>query len=307
MFLTAQQILEMPTETEDFIRTGIEGIDNRMRGLKKGAVSLLSGLRGGSKSTWLTQIILNAINDGNNVIAYSGELTSRNFMRWMNLQAAGKAHVVQTKYNNYYVVKKEDLQKIARWLGDHFQLYNNDYGNNYEKLYARLKNQIAVQKTDLIVLDNLMALDIRDLDNKDKYSAQKIFIESLQRLAKQTDTHIIFVAHPRKAVGFLRLDDVSGSADLANLTDNAFIIHRNNADFKRLSKDMFKWKDDHIAFTGTNVIEIAKDRDMGTQDVFIPLWYEPETKRLKNSEAESITYGWLPDEFEAVDLDDIPF
>ena len=307
MFLTAQQILEMPTETEDFIRTGIEGIDNRMRGLKKGAVSLLSGLRGGSKSTWLTQIILNAINDGNNVIAYSGELTSRNFMRWMNLQAAGKAHVVQTKYNNYYVVKKEDLQKIARWLGDHFQLYNNDYGNNYEKLYARLKNQIAVQKTDLIVLDNLMALDIRDLDNKDKYSAQKIFIESLQRLAKQTDTHIIFVAHPRKAVGFLRLDDVSGSADLANLTDNAFIIHRNNADFKRLSKDMFKWKDDHVAFTGTNVIEIAKDRDMGTQDVFIPLWYEPETKRLKNSEAESITYGWLPDEFEAVDLDDIPF
>lgn len=307
VFLTAQQILDMPTETEDFIRTGIEGIDNRMRGLKKGAVSLLSGLRGGSKSTLLTQIALNAVNDGHNVTCYSGELTSRNFMRWMNLQAAGKAHVQQTKYNNYYVVARADLQKIARWLGEHFQLYNNDYGNNYERLYARLKNQIAVQKTDLIILDNLMALDIRDLDNRDKYSAQKIFIESLTRLAKQTDTHIIFVAHPRKAVGFLRLDDVSGSADLANLTDNAFIVHRNNADFKRLSKDMFKWKDDHIAFTGTNVIEIAKDRDMGTQDVFIPLWYEPETKRLKNSEAESIVYGWLPDEFDAVDLDDIPF
>lgn len=307
VFLTAQQILEMPTETEDFIRTGIEGIDNRMRGLKKGAVTLLSGLRGGSKSTLLTQIILNAINDGHNVICYSGELTSRNFMRWMFLQAAGKAHVRQTKYNNYYTVSDEDKRKIARWLGDHFQLYNNDYGNNYEKLHARLKNQIAVQKTDLVVLDNLMALDIRDLDNKDKYSAQKIFIESLTRLAKQTDTHIIFVAHPRKAIGFLRLDDVSGSADLANLTDNAFIVHRNNADFQRLSKDMFKWKDDHVAFTGTNVIEIAKDRDMGTQDVFIPLWYEPETKRLKNAEAESIVYGWLPDDFDAVDLDDIPF
>lgn len=310
MFQTARQILDSPEETEDFIRSGIEGIDNRLRGLKKGFVTLLSGLRGGSKSTLLTGIALNAVNDGNNVIAYSGELTSKNFMRWMNLQAAGKNHTVKAqKWDNYYFVEKKDEELIADWLGTHFLLYNNDYGNNYAKLRERLEKQVEEQKTDLIILDNLMSLNIRSLDERDKYAAQTEFITDLQRLAKRAQVHIIFVAHPRKAQGFLRLDDVSGTADLANLSDNAFIVHRNNKDFKRLTAEMFKWKDDNPAYSGTNVIEIAKDRDMGTQDVFIPLWYEPESKRLKNAPAEMIQYGWdKSDSWQTdIDLDEIPF
>ena len=55
---------------------------------------------------------------------------------------------------------------------------------------------------------------------------------------------------------------------------------------------MFKWKEDNPIYQATNVIEIAKDRDFGHQDVFIPLWYEPETKRLKNCETEAVHYGW---------------
>ena len=308
-FQTARQILDAPEESEDFIRSGIEGIDNRLRGLKKGFVSLLSGLRGGSKSTLLTEIALSAVNDGNNVIAYSGELTAKNFMRWMNLQAAGKNHVLQSaRWNNYYYVSDEDQDKIAEWLGKHFLLYNNDYGNNYTVFRASLEQQIEEQKTDLVILDNLMSLNIRDLANNDKYAAQTEFITDLQRLAKRTLTHIIFVAHPRKAQGFLRLDDVSGTADLANLSDNAFIIHRNNNDFQRLTKDMFKWNEDNPVYSGTNVIEIAKDRDMGTQDVFIPLWYEPESKRLKNAPAEMIQYGWdTSDGFMSADMETIPF
>lgn len=309
VFKTARQILNDPEETEDFIRTGIEGMDNRFRGLKKGFVTLLSGLRGGSKSTLLSEIALNAVNDGNNVIAYSGELTAKNYMRWMNLQAAGKAHTIRSeKWDNYYYVSAEDQSKIAEWLGQHFLLYNNDYGNEYSKLYGQLEKQIEEQKTDLVILDNLMSLNIRDLD-KDKYSAQTEFIVSLQRLAKRTLTHIIFVAHPRKAQGFLRLDDVSGTADLASLADNAFIVHRNNKDFQRLTEDMFKWKADHEAYSGTNVIEVAKERDLGTQDVFIPLWYEPESKRLKNSPAEMIQYKWDTSDgwMDVTKLGDIPF
>ena len=307
VFQTARQIFDAPEETEDFIRSGVEGIDNRMRGFRKGYVTLVSGLRGGSKSTMLTQFALNAVNDGCNVIAYSGELTAKNLMRWMNLQAAGKTHTVKAKqWDNYYYVPTEIEEKIAEWLGPHFLLYNNDYGNNYQKLRAALEEQIEQQKTDLVILDNLMSLNIRGLDN-DKYVAQTEFITDLQRLAKRTMTHIIFVAHPRKAQGFLRLDDVSGTADLANLSDNALIVHRNNLDFQKRTEEMFKWKPDHEAYSGTNVIEIAKDRDIGTQDVFIPLWYEPESKRIKNAPAEMIQYGWDTSEWLTIDMEEIPF
>ena len=305
IFLTARQILDMPKETEDFIRTGIDGIDNRMRGLKKGSVSVLSGLRGGSKSTLLTEIALTAIDDGHNVICYSGELTSKNFMTWMNLQAAGKLYTKKHQtWNNYYHVEPDIQNRIADWLGERFLLYNNDYGNNFIKLYHRVKAQISEQKTDLLILDNLMALDIHDLD-KDQWSQQKVFIQLLCQLAKKTLVHVIFVAHPRKVNGFLRLQDVSGTNDLVNMVDNAFIVHRNNEDFRRLSAEMFKWGDDNPIYRGTNIIEIAKDRDTGYQDVFIPLWFEKESKRLKNSETEMCVYGWNEDM--DPDTDEIPF
>lgn len=305
IFLTAKQILEMPKETEDFILSGIEGIDNRMRGLKKGSVSVLSGLRGGSKSTLLTEIALSAVDDGHNVICYSGELTSKNFMTWMNLQAAGKVYTrSHPTWQNYYYVPDDIQVKIADWLGDHFLLYNNDYGNDFKKLYQRLKDQIAKQKTDLLILDNLMALDIHELD-RDQWLQQKVFIQLLCQLAKKTLVHIIFVAHPRKVNGFLRLQDVSGTNDLVNMVDNAFIIHRNNEDFRKASAEMFKWKEDNPIYEATNIIEIAKDRDTGYQDVFIPLWYEPESKRLKNSKAEMCVYGWVEEEQES--FDDIKF
>lgn len=308
-FYTAQDVLNLPEEEDVFIKSGIEGIDNRLMGLKKGYVTLLSGNRGGSKSTLLTSIALTAVNSGNNVLCYSGELTARDFMTWMNLQAAGKDHVKQsTKYHNHYYVSKEDQEKIAIWLGDHFQLWNNDHGNDFKKLYSQLVAQVEKQKTDLIILDNLMTIDIRELDRNDRYNAQAEFIERLMELAKRTHTHIIFVAHPRKSVSLIRLEDIAGSGNLANRIDNAFIIHRVSNDFRRRSKEEYKWKDDNDAYKGTNVIEIAKDRHGGVIDVWIPLWYEEETKRLKNSPAEMIKYGWLPeDDWMDVSPDEIPF
>jgi hypothetical protein len=112
-------------------------------------------------------------------------------------------------------------------------------------------------------------------------------------------------------MGFLRLDDIAGSGNISNYVDNAFIVHRKNNDFERLSKQTFGWKDDHELYQPnvTNVIEICKDRDNGNQDVFIPLYYEVETKRLKNYPSEMVTYGWKNnDGWEpATDVMDNPF
>ena len=306
LFLTARMILEQEEPNDEFIKTGIEVIDRKMRGLKLGGVSLLSGLRGGSKSTLLSQIILSAIDQNQTVIAYSGELKAKQFLRWMLLQAAGKKNTKKSeRWENVYYTDSSTNEKIAEWMGERFWLYENDYGNEFLKLYAALERQIAQSGANLIVLDNLMAMDIRELDTSNKYNAQTAFIQKLVTLAQSTNAHIIFVAHPRKAQGFLRLDDISGSADLSNAVDNAFIVHRNNEDFKRLTAQMFQWHEDNPVYKGTNVIEVAKNRDDGVQDLFVPLWYEPESKRLKNSESEMITYGWEPDELD--DLGEIPY
>lgn len=310
IFLNARQIFDKPEEEATFIRTGIDVIDKRMRGLAKGDVSLVSGLRASAKSTLLTQWILDAANAGNCVGCFSGELRDKRFMRWMYQIAAGKGYVEPSKYEGYYTVPRKYQERISDWLGDKFWLYDNEYGNDFSAVIEQFERAIDEKKLDLLVLDNLMAFDINSLAPS-KWDAQTAFILRIVNLAKEKNVHIVFVAHPRKALGFLRLDDVSGSADLANAVDNAFIVHRNNNDFQRLSKAMFGWKEDNDVYAGTNVIEIAKDRDGGTQDVFIPLWYEVQSKRLKNSITENKQYGWQTDPLDGfMSIDDtaeIPF
>lgn len=291
VLLSALDIYNKPKAEESFIRTGTMKIDARLRGLKKGYVTVVSGLRGSAKSTWLSNVVINAIDEGNRCAVYSGELSDQNFMRWMNLQIAGKGKVEKGQYEGYYEVSKDRRLKIAQWLNNKFWLYNNEYGNDFTAIIEILDKKIDEHKIDLLVLDNLMSFNIRSL-NENKWDAQTDFVWALQKLSKSKDIHIIFVAHPRKALGFLRLDDISGTADIGNAVDNAFIVHRVNNDFKRLTKQMFGWADDNELYKATNVVEVAKDRDGGTQDLFIGLYYEEESKRLKNFPTEQKLYGW---------------
>ena len=284
-------IINKPKVEESFIRTGITELDKKMRGLKKGTVSVMSGLRGSAKSTLLSQMGLNAIHEGFKVGMFSGELTDRNVARWMMLQAAGKRYVEYGGFEGYYNVPKDVQDKIAEWMDGKFYLYNNEHGNKYEYVEKVFDTACEEKNLDLIMLDNLMAFNISDL-GPSKWDAQTEFILRLQKLAKTHNVHVIFVAHPKKAQGFLRLDDISGTADLGNAVDNAFIVHRVNNDFKRLSGEMFKWGPEHELYKATNVVEVAKERENGTQDLFIPLWYEPESKRLKNTQVEFKWYGW---------------
>lgn len=293
-FINARMILESADNDGEYIKSGINVIDKKLKGLKKGAVSLVSGLRGAAKSTILSQITLNCIEHGQNTVIYSGELPKKSFLRWMLMQAAGKGYTrPYTEYEGYYC-DKEVSAKIAEWMNDSMWLYNNEYGNNFKEISQCIRDQIRAVKADLCIVDNLMALDLSNLDS-DKYDAQAKFVWELKDIAERENVHVIFVAHPRKAQGFLRLDDISGSGNISNIVDNAFIVHRNNEDFKRLTAQMFGWKPSNDAYTGTNVIEICKDREGGTQDCFVPLWYECETKRLKNYESENIVYSWNKD------------
>jgi hypothetical protein len=119
------------------------------------------------------------------------------------------------------------------------------------------------------------------------------------------------VAHPRKSLGFLRTDDISGSGDLTNAVHNVFIVHRVNTDFINKSREMFGWKEDDEVYQASNVIEVCKNRDLGVQDYFVGLNYEIESKRFLNEKFETKHYSWegefvkeIPEGFQlAIDAD----
>ena len=100
------------------------------------------------------------------------------------------------------------------------------------------------------------------------------------------------VAHPRKNVGFLRKEDVSGTADLTNAVDNVIICHRNNMDFQKAIGDFFPVEMHSFLSSYSNYIEVCKNRDLGIIDHIVGLHYEIESKRLLNERYENICYDW---------------
>jgi KaiC/GvpD/RAD55 family RecA-like ATPase len=289
---TAEQVKPVDRSRIVTIKTNIRDLDRRIAGLNKGEVSVVSGLNGSGKTSLLSQITLETINQGYKVALYSGEMKENRIFNWTRLQAAGKQYTIPTEIEGFYEVDNEVIPIINKWLNSSLYLYNNNKGNDIMRILEKTEQVIKEQKADLVILDNLMAMDL-SLISGDKYEKQSDFIKKLMQFAPQNDVHIILVAHPRKAMGFLRKDDISGTADLTNAVDNVFIVHRVNNDFKRLSGQMFGWHDGYDLYDYSNVIEVCKNRDIiGTEDLFVGLHYEKESKRFLNEPHEVRHFKW---------------
>lgn len=274
------------------IPTGYKELDKKIIGLLLGDVTVLSGSSGAGKSSWIDCVALNAIQRGYKVGIWSGELQDFRFQSWINQIAAGKNYVCKREgFENYYYAPKNISNQISNWLEGKLFLYNNNYGSKWQQLFADVKELVDKEGVQLIVLDNLMALQIDNYEG-DKYTQQTKFINDLKEYAKAKNVHVLLVCHPRKEGIFLRKESISGTADLTNLADSVFIIHRIGKDFEQRAGEFFG-KDKVIPYLKYNsVIEVCKNRSMGVIDLLVGMYYEVESRRLKNEISENIVYGW---------------
>lgn len=272
--------------------TGYTALDRKIMGMLLGDVTILSGLSGAGKTSWLDCIILNVVERGFKVGVWSGELQDFRFQAWIDNVAAGKNHVVKNpNFDNLYYAPHDIADKINSWLDGKLFLYNNNYKNRWKQLFSDIQELVEKQDCKLIVLDNLMALNISDFDGA-KNEQQSQFINEIKEFAKQKNIHVILVCHPRKQDGFLRKESVSGTADLTNLCDNLFILHRVGRDFHSRAVEFFGESEVQRYQKFDTVVEVCKNRMLGVQDYLVGMYYESESRRLKNEISEHIIYGW---------------
>ena len=274
------------------IQSGFTRFDKHIIGFNKGEISLWSGKNGSAKSTIINQVAINAINKGFKGLIFSGELPDYKIKNWLFLQCAGRQYATQSQYyDNSYWVKPDVSQKIENWIDGKLWVYNNKYGNNFEQLMIDIIDFVQKYGIDFIILDNLMAIDLLTLEG-DKFEKQTRFINRLCQVARDENIHLHIVAHPRKNTGFLRKDDISGTADLTNAVDNVFICHRNNNDYKKAIMDFYGKELFNTLTECDNYIEICKNRDLGVIDQMVGLFFEIESKRMLNEKYENLVLGW---------------
>lgn len=277
-------------------KSGYLDMDRAIKRLFFSSLTIVSGSNASGKSSWLNSLMLNAIQQGEKCALWSGELRPDVLKTWFQMVAAGKQYLRPTANGQYWYVPDHISKQIDKWTDGKFFLYNNEYSNKWEQIFADM-NELLAQGVRVFVLDNLFSLDI-DVFDGDNNKKQKELINQLTDFKKKSKAHVILVAHPRKTISFIRKQDISGSSDIMNAADYIFIVHRVNQDFRNTVKVTFpniQLQKDSMSPEYSNMIEIAKDRMMGTQDLFCGMYYEPESRRFKNTIDETVVYGWRED------------
>lgn len=275
------------------IKTGILPLDRVCGGLLLGHVVLLSGKRGEGKSTFMSQLVAEAIEQNNAVFVYSGELPNYHFKNWLDLQIAGKNHIETIKNefgDDEYYLSEQTIAKINRWYYDKAFIFDNSAvsDDEFDGLIKVMIDAICRYDIKLVCIDNLMTAMDSD-PNTDIYRQQSAFVKNLEKLAQQYDVAIILVAHPKKTNVAFDNDTVSGSSDITNAVSFVFNYQRAN---DGCGCDSY--------------LMVTKNRMNGkllTGDNAIPLYYSEKSKRISENPNKAKEYYCFIDRNEIDKID----
>jgi hypothetical protein len=293
--------LDMPK-----VKTGVAELDQALKGgICYGQVCLLTGKRGEGKSTFMSQMLCDAIDQGINCFVYSGELPNVHFKSWLNCQLAGISHMTERK-NEFgepdWYLDKETSKQISEWYRGRVWIFDTESigGDELVDLVTIIKRVIVQNAVKFICIDNLMtAMDVVE-SQSELYMAQGKFVSNLKQIAKAYNVAIILVAHLRKmgkdqdSSDVFDNDAVSGSGDITNRVD----IVMNYSKVKEDTKEC------------DSKLQIGKNRLAGTLKLganAIKLFYSPNTKRVYGTRSLDKRYGWERRGTDVTAEIDVPF
>lgn len=266
------------------VLSGIKALDKSIGGFAVGELSVWTGKRGCGKSTLLGQILLDAVDQGQNVCAYSGELSAWRFKQWTSLQAAGPANVelATDKFTgkSFYRVTDGLMSLIDDWWRGRFFLYDNKVAaaSDENSILGIFEYAVRRYGCSVFLVDNLMTARFSTSADRDFFRAQSNFTGRLVEFSKKFGVHVHLVAHPRKASGDLVADDVAGSGDITNRADNVFSL-------ERLSDIEAQEKGFHAA------LNVLKNRSFG-ESPLLGLVYDTASRRYRVPSEPEKRYGW---------------
>lgn len=213
--------------------SGFRALDSLTGGLYFGDLCVWTGRRGEGKSTVLTQLTLEAVEQGFNVCVYSGEIPADRFKYGLYLQAAGSARVCDyedaTAGRVTQYVPKADMQRIDNWLSGRFWLYDNRIAEADEAESVLKVFEKAYRRYDcrVFLVDNLMTVRACKRES-DFYQAQADFTIRLRKFAERLGVLVHLVVHPRKTGGkaVTDNDEIGGLGTITNIACAVFVMRR---------------------------------------------------------------------------------
>ena len=203
-------------------------------------VTLVAGRSNGGKTTFCTQVKVNAIDKGFKVFEVSGEgLTDIMLNKFYKaIIGSDSKHYDIKKINRKHIKepKKETLDALKLWHKGKYKMFNKGESKlkSLDQLFSVIEAEVKENKHDLIILDNLMSL-LSVNKSSDKLEKQAEFVQKCCDFSKMFNCHIIIVLHPNKTYKkgeTMDFEQIAGTSDISNKADNIIAIVRNTEEEK---------------------------------------------------------------------------
>ena len=270
--------------TKNRVLSGIRELDYNTKGFEMGCITIWTGFTNAGKTTVMTMLAKNTIEQGERIFFFNGEQTKEDFKNNLYIQSSQTKDLVHKQFKNSCVfdtfVKPEKAVLLDKIYGNKIFIYNNEAPRNINTLIQAMEEVRQKEKIKVFFLDNFMQIDMKS-DNV--FQEQTETMEKLRTFAINKKIHIHLVAHPRKIERFqtrLNLYDVAGSSNIVNKAYNIIsilrvdTIQKDTKDYEKLQKELLN-EQYNIEDVDT-VLEVLKTK--GERCGLVGLKYLKETK-----------------------------
>lgn len=272
-----------PTEYEDVdgVTTGLKAIDDELMRLFFGTLTIVSGQPGSGKSSLLTQLACNSLDNDIGTWLFSGELPNGVEKSWFNYIFAGPRNItdaISRRGNPYKKISTTTLAEINKTYKGRWHIYRDDYDNTLDKLIASMTDTVRKYGARCLILDNFMCIDTET--SEEELRSQTDTIKKLIEFAKKYQVAVILVCHPRKmdAGTNVGIYDIAGTSNIVNLAHRTIGLRRvtdaereNAAKYSEKRRQLLKYD---------VIVTIVKDRMFGRQNIDAGLYYDPASRRF---------------------------
>ncbi|MFA6729227.1 MAG: AAA family ATPase [Prevotella sp.] len=286
-----------PTEYEDVdgVTFGLKALDEEIMRLFFGTLTIISGQPGAGKSSLLTQLMCNALDQGIKTWLFSGELPNGVEKSWFNYIFAGRRNVekaVSRRGNEYFKIPTEARVAINKTYKDKWFIYRDDYDNDLDSLIQSMTDVVRKYGVRLLILDNFMTIDAEQDDNE--LRAQTNTIKKLIAFAKKYNTAVILVCHPRKTEKNnpnIGIYDIAGTSNIINLAHRTISLRRVTDDDRDNSAHLSEKR--KLLLKYDVIVTIIKDRMFGRSNIDTGVFYDSESRRFYTTQEEfDKRYSW---------------
>ena len=270
--------------TKNRVLSGIRELDYNTKGFEMGCITIWTGFTNAGKTTVMTMLAKNTIEQGERIFFFNGEQTKEDFKNNLYIQSSQTKDLVHKQFKNSCVfdtfVKPEKAVLLDKIYGNKIFIYNNEAPRNINTLIQAMEEVRQKEKIKVFFLDNFMQIDMKS-DNV--FQEQTETMEKLRTFAINKKIHIHLVAHPKKIERFqtrLNLYDVAGSSNIVNKAYNIIsilrvdTIQKDTKDYEKLQKELLN-EQYNIEDVDT-VLEVLKTK--GERCGLVGLKYLKETK-----------------------------